>query len=265
MRDLLSVDFRRVKNLFRMDLHKTIHGKAFWVMACIAVFIPVMMMTQMSEAGDVMAFIGSTGESTSGAFGAGMNLSMLTILTGILLSIQIGREYTSGSIKNIVTAHANKCDYIISKAMIATVWNVAFTVIHLLTLFILGAMLGFTATIPSIPGLILYILEKLLLAVLMSVLMIAINMIFRSSFGWSIVFVCMAGTGIVVMSLQMVLPMLGLGAISSLLNFTVTGAAVYATLSPSLLSLLLIVAVCAGWTIIYTVIGDTLMNKRDIL
>lgn len=45
MRDLLSLNLKRVRNLFRMDLHRMLHGKAFYVMICIAVFIPVMMLT----------------------------------------------------------------------------------------------------------------------------------------------------------------------------------------------------------------------------
>ena len=42
MRDLMSVDFRRVKNLLHMDFHRVLHGKAFWVMVGITVFIPIM-------------------------------------------------------------------------------------------------------------------------------------------------------------------------------------------------------------------------------
>lgn len=119
MRDLMSVDFRRVKNLLRMDLHRMLHGKAFWVMAGIAIFIPVMMLTQMGDVHDLMAFIGGSGSGAGFSFGAGMSLSILTVLTGMLLSIYIGREYTSGQIKNIITTHANKCDYILSKTIIA--------------------------------------------------------------------------------------------------------------------------------------------------
>ena len=49
MHDLMSVDFRRVKNLLRMDLHRMLYGKAFWIMVGIAIFIPIMMLTQMGE------------------------------------------------------------------------------------------------------------------------------------------------------------------------------------------------------------------------
>lgn len=265
MRDLLSVNLKRVQNLFRMDLHHMICGKAFYVMIGIAIFMPVMMLTQMSEVKDIMVFVGSSGTETAGAFGAGMNLSILNVLTGMLLCIYIGREYTTGFIKNIVTAHANKYDYIISKGLIALICNIVFTIVYLLTLFILGGIMGLPAEIPSILGLVLYILEKLLLSIPMSVLMIAINLVFRRSYGWSIVFICIAATGVITMSLQMGLQMLGLGVLANVLNFTISGASNFATTVPNLTALLAIVAVSAVWTLICSLAGNFLMNKRDLL
>lgn len=198
MHDLLSLDRKRVYNLFRMDLHRMIHGKAFYVMVGITVFIPVMMLTQMSDVRDITMFIGSDVVS-GGSFGAGMNLSMLNILTGMLLAIYIGKEYTTGFIKN------------------------------------------------------------------MSMLMIAINLVFRRSYGWSIVFICIAATGIVVMSIQMGLQMLGLGALASVFNFTITGASAFTTTTPDVVSLLIVIFVSVAWTLVCSLIADLLMNKRDIL
>ena len=266
MRDLMSVNFRRVKNLLRMDFHRMLHGKAFWVMVGIAIYIPIMMLTQMGDVHDLMAFIGgSSGAGTGFSFGAGMSLSILTVLTGMLLSIYIGKEYTSGQIKNIITSHANKCDYIFSKTIIAFVWTTIFTLVYLLTLFILGAVMGVPTGIASIPGLILFIVEKLLLSIPMSVLMIAINLIFREKYGWSIIFVCIAGTGFIVMTLRMGLQMLGLEALGGILNFTISGAAAFASLTPAILPILAILAVTVVWTLLCTLLSDGLMNKRDVL
>ena len=265
MRDLLAINPKRVKNLFRMDMHRMICGKAFYVMVGIAIFMPVMMLTQMSGVRDIMVFIGSDGTETAGAFGAGMNLSMLNVLTGMLLSIYIGREYTTGFVKNIVTAHANKYDYIISKGLIALICNTVFIIVYLLTLFILGGIMGLPAEIPSIPGLVLYIVEKIFLSVPMSLLMIAINLVFRRNYGWSIVFICIAATGVITMSLQMGLQMLGFGSLAHLLNFTITGASNFATTIPNLVSLFIIVIVSVVWTLLCSAAGNVLMNQRDIL
>lgn len=266
MRDLLSVDFRRVNNLLRMDFHRMLHGKAFWVMVGIAIFIPVMMLTQMGDVHDLMAFIGGGGGASAGfSFGAGMSLSILTVLTGMLLSIYIGKEYTSGQIKNIITSHANKCDYILSKMIIAFVWTAIFTVVYLLTLFILGTVMGVPAGIASIPGLAIFIAEKLLLSIPMSVLMIAINLIFREKSGWSIIFVCIAGTGFITMTLRMGLQMLGLETLGGILNFTISGASAFASMTPAAGPILAILAVTVVWTLVCTLVSDALMNKRDVL
>ncbi len=264
MRDLLSLNLKQVQNLFRMDLHRMLHGKAFYVMIGITVFIPVMMLTQMSDVRDITMFIGSDVVS-GGSFGAGMNLSMLNVLTGMLLSIYIGKEYTTGFIKNIITTHANKYDYLVSKGLIALICNAVFVVIYLVTLFVMGAVMGLPAEIPSIIGMALYIIEKLLLSIPMSMLMVAINLIFRRSYGWSIVFICIAATGIIVMSIQMGLRMLGLGALANVFNFTITGASAFTTTTPNVVSLLIVILVSIAWTLICSSIADYLMNKRDVL
>ena len=264
MRDLLSLNLTRVRNLFRMDLHRMLHGKAFYVMIGITVFIPVMMLTQMSAVRDITMFIGSEVVS-GGSFGAGMNLSMLNILTGMLLCIYIGKEYSTGFIKNIITAHANKYDYLVSKGMIALLCNIVFVAVYLITLFVLGAVMGLPTEIPSIFGMVLYIIEKLLLSIPMSMLIIAINMIFRHSYGWSIVFTCIASTGIVVISIQTGMQLLGFGTLANIFNFTITGASVFTTTTPNLISLITVILISITWTLICSLIADFLMNKRDVL
>lgn len=265
MRDLLSVNFKRVKNLFKMDLHRMVHGKAFYVMVCIAIFIPIMMLTQMGDVRNIMMFVGDTGEEASSAFGMGMNLSILTILTGMLMCIYIGREYTSGFIKNIIPAHANKCDYIISKTLTGVICNAIFIAVYLITLFVVGLVMGLPISIPSIFGFILYLAEMLLLSIPMTILMIVVNLLFRRNYGWSIVGVGIVGTGMIVMTLKMGLQMLGLGGIAQIFNFTVSEAYSFASLVPNALSFIAILAVTVIWTPLCAIIADCLMNKRDVL
>lgn len=126
-------------------------------------------------------------------------------------------------------------------------------------------VMGVPAGIANIPSLVLFVLEKLLLSIPMSVLMIAINLIFREKYGWSILFTCIVGTGVIAMSLKMGLQMLGLEALSGILNFTITGAAAFASLTPAVSSILVILAVTVVWTLLCTLLSDGLMNKRDVL
>ena len=265
MLDLLNINRQRVINLFKMDLRKMVHGKAFYVMLAVAVFIPIMMLTQMPGVDSTM-FLGGTDGNTAETFGGGaMGLNFLWVLTRILLSIYIGSDYTTGFIKNIVTSHANKLDYIISKGMTALVCNVLLCIVYIITLAVAGFALGCPLQIPSVFGFVLYLLELLISSVAMSSLIIMINLIFRRLYGWSICFGFFVASGIVIMGAKMLLESIGLGFIANFLNITIAGAASLAKLQPNFISLLIIVAVSAVWTLVYSLISNKLMNTNDVL
>lgn len=263
MRDLFSVDVHRVRNLSRMDLHRMFHGKTFYIMLCIAAYIPVMMLTQMGDVtADLTVFLAGT-DSISGLSG-GMTFAMLNTLTGLLLCAYIGREYQSGLIKNIVTAHANKFDYIFAKGVMALICTLSLTAVHLAALFLAGAALGYVITVPSIFGLILFVVERLILSIPMSMLVIAANLVFRRRYGWSMIVTFFASMGILVMAAQQALQGFGLEGVSKLLNFTIAGASAFTSLTPSP-AIILVVVIAAAWSVIYALAGSFLMNRRDIL
>lgn len=265
MRDLMNINWKRVINLFKMDLRKMVRGKVFYIMIGVSVFIPIMMLTQMPGV-DSTLFLGGTSGGTSEAFGGGtMGLNFLWILTGILLCIYIGTDYSTGFIKNIVTAHANKLDYIISKEMIALVCNAILYIVYILTLAIAGFAVASPLHIPSIMGFILYFVELLISSTAMSALIIMTNMIFRRLYGWSICFGSFIASGIIIMGIRMGLKSNGLDFIAKILNITITGSASLAELEPNILSLLIIVGISAVWLFVYSLIANRLMNTRDIL
>ncbi|MGN0683163.1 MAG: ABC transporter permease [Oscillospiraceae bacterium] len=265
MSDLINVNRQRIMNLFRMDLRKMLRGKAFYVMLLIAIFIPIMMLTQMPGVDSTM-FLGGTDGNTAEAFGGGaMGLTFLWVLTGILLSIYIGSDYSTGFIKNIVTSHANKLDYIISKEMIALVWNASLYIVYIVTLAAAGFAMGCPLQIPSAAGLALYFFELLVSSVAMSSLIIMINLIFRRLYGWSICFGFFIASGIIIMGARMGLESSGLGFIANFLNITIAGSASLAKLQPDAISLLIIVAVSVLWTFVYSMIANKLMNINDVL
>ncbi|MGN0802052.1 MAG: ABC transporter permease [Candidatus Faecivicinus sp.] len=261
MHDLIAVKGSRIRNLFRMDLRRMLHGKAFYVMIVVAIYLPIMMITQIGGDSSVLSFIQGNGSFES--FGT-LLVSMSNVLAGILLCIYIGQEYSSGFIKNIATVHANKFDYILSKGLIALICNVVFTIVYLLAIFVAGAIMGMDASIPSIFGLVWYVIEKLILSIPMSLLIISINLLFRDKFGICVITTFFAAMGIVVKLIQMVLGFLGLDGISKVLNFTVTGASTFITMSPDI-SILLIVVIAVVWSLLFALVANHLMSRRDIL
>lgn len=265
MHDLKTMNWSRVINLFRMDMRKMVRGKAFYVMLAVAVFIPIMMLTQMPAANTTL-FLGGTDGDTSEAFGGGaMGLSILWVLTGILLSIYIGSDYTTGFVKNIVSAHANKLDYIISKEMTAFVCNAALYAVYIITLAVAGYIMGSPLQIPSAVGLILYLIQLLISSIAMSALMIMANLIYRRLYGWSITFISVIASGMIIMGAKMGLESIGLSFAAKILNVTISGSASLAKLMPDVISMLIIIAVSTVWTFVYSLIADKLMDSRDII
>ncbi|MGN1102561.1 MAG: winged helix-turn-helix domain-containing protein [Huintestinicola sp.] len=110
MHDLKNLNWSRVINLFRMDLRKMVRGKAFYVMLAVAVFIPIMMLTQMPGT-DPALFLGGSSEGTADVFGGGaMGISILWVLTGILLSIYIGTDYIGALLRRAKIASSRKLE-----------------------------------------------------------------------------------------------------------------------------------------------------------
>lgn len=263
MRDMLSVNFNRVLYIFKMDLRKMLRGKTFYIMLVISVLLPVMMLSQMPGT-DPVSFIGGAGADTS--FGGGaMGSTLFGVLTGILLCIYIGSDYSTGFIKNIVTFHGNKFDYIIAKSMVALLCNAAFYVVYIIALAIAGAATGFPLHIPSIIGFILYIVELLISSVAMSTLVIMLNLLFRRLFGWTICLTFFLASGTFVMGIRMALESKGLDFAAQFLNLTIAGSASLASLAPNILTLLIIIVISAVWTFVYSMLANKLMNTRDIL
>lgn len=251
----------RMGDLFRMDMRRMLHGKAFYALLIAAVYLPVMLIQQMGRTEGVMSFIAGSGSFES--FGTLLS-SMSNVLTGILLCICISREYSSGFIKNIAAAHADRLDYIMSKGLMALISNIIFTAVYYLAVFGVGVVMGMDLSVPSVIGLAWYILEKVILSIPMSMLVIFISLIFRSRSGMGITVNLFVSMGIVVRIAQMALQFMGLGGIAKALNFTITGASAFVTMAPSVL-ILAVAGIAAVWTVALTLGGSFMMSRRDII
>lgn len=149
--------------------------------------------------------------------------------------------------------------------MTALVCNTSLYIVYIITLAVAGFAMGCPLQIPSVVGFVLYRLELLISSVAMSSLIIMINLIFRRLYGWSICFGSFIVSGIIIMGARMGLESNGLGFIANFLNITIAGAASLAKLQPNYISLLIIFAVSAVWTLVYSLISNRLMNTNDVL
>lgn len=258
----------KVQNLFsllRMDLHRLIRSKTYYVMLALCIVFPVMMFTSMKgNVGSAADMIGPTVIASSGNPLASMSgISMLTIMTGIFLAIFIGTEYQTGFIKNMMTVHADKKEYVISKAIIGMIVTVSLMALYIIALAVVGAFAGMPLQLPSAGGFILFLLERLITSFAFILMFIFLNVTFRKNYGFAILLTFVLGIGVISMLLNL---LAGFSPFFMWLNrLTVYGAGSYATLLPNGLSFLNILLVSAAWSVIYIILSAIMLKKRDLI
>ena len=148
-------------NLLRMDLRRMFRGKAAYVCLGILVFTTVFTYTLMYLIQDpgMREFLikhGMTITATSGNIKESLNSTslvelfhqtnvsggLLPVISGTLAALFICTDFDSGFIKNILSVHENKWDYILSKSACLFLVNLFFITVTFLTALGLNAVLG---------------------------------------------------------------------------------------------------------------------------
>lgn len=261
----IKVRTQRLFCLLKMDLHRLVRSKAFYVMLALCIVFPVMMFTSMKgNVGSAADMIAPTTIQTSGNPLSSMSgIAMLTIMTGIFLAIFIGTEYQTGFIKNIMTVHADKKEYILSKAVVAMIVTVSLIALYLVAISVVGAFSGMPLRLPSAGGFILLLLERIITSIAFTFMFIFLNVTFRKNYGFAILLSCVLGIGIVSMLLNL---LSGLSPFFMWVNrLTVYGAGSYATLLPNGLTFLNILLVSAAWSALYIFLSSVMLQKRDLI
>lgn len=261
-------DMMHIFSLFRMDMHRLVRSKTFYVMLILCIVFPVMMFTSMKEnVGAAIDMLGPLERSAASSPLESMSgIGMLTIMTGIFLAIFIGTEYQTGSVKNIMTFHSDKKEYIISKAVIGMLATVCFTVLYVVALAVVGAVAGYPLEIPSAGGFILFIFERLLTSAAFTMMFVFFSVLFRRNYGFTIVCALVFGLGLVSMVLTMLAGLgNGIPFFEWVNRITVFGSGSYATLMPNGLNFLNVALAAVIWSVLYGLGSSLLLGKRDLL
>ena len=254
--------FKRLKGMLSVDFYRLFHTPLFYIFLGIAAIIPALVSMgnaeetaqlftnawQIIAASDPLYIVESIGQYA--------NMNMVFIFGGIMISIFIGHDYTSGYVKQLFTTHAKKQDYMMSKTVIG-----AFSMMCMCGTYLIGGLasgiftgLSFSVNVGSLLG---ALLGKVIMSLGWASLYTFINIIFRRKFGISIALCFVLGTGI---------PVIGAAALvgnSPILNVFLYGSSVNACLSANLLSVLTCLVVSIVWAAIYNLLGTWLLNKRD--
>ena len=188
-------------------------------------------------------------------------MNMVFIFGGIMVSIFIGHDYSSGYVKQLFTAHAKKQDYMLSKTIVC-----AFAMVCMCVTYLIGGIAGgFVAGYPfqvNVGSLILAILGKMVMSLGWASLYTFLNVIFRRYFGVSIASSFFFGTGILIIGAAAIVENLGLPA--AFLNIFLYGSSVNACLVSNIGTLLICVVVSVFWAAFYNILGTRILSKSDV-
>ena len=208
----------RVKSMLKLDFYRLFHTPAFYIMLAIAAMIPAMVLAlSVAEAGPPTpgsAYTANTPqmempvfdntwqliESTGGSavadnpldFAGFANINMLFIFAGLLMSIFVAHDYSSGFVKNIFTVHSKKVDYIISKTAIGVFGGAGMIVTYVLGTVFAGLLTGKAFDV-NVSGLILCLISKVLLMAVFCSLFLGIAVFFRNRLWLTISFTFLFG------------------------------------------------------------------------
>lgn len=254
--------FKRLKGMLSVDFYRLFHTPLFYIFLVIAAIIPALVsMGSSSETASLFTNAWQIVAADKPLYvvnniGEYANMNMVFIFGGIMVSIFIGHDYTSGYVKQLFTTHAKKQDYMMSKTLIG-----AFSMMCMCGTYLVGGVASalFTGLSFSVNfgSLVLALIGKVVMSLGWASLYTFINIIFRRKFGISIALCFVLGTGI---------PVIGVAALagnSPVLNVFLYGSSVNACLSASFVSLITCLAVSVIWAVIYNLIGTFVLYKRD--
>ena len=260
---------QRIKGMLGVDFYRLFHTPLFYIFLAIAAIIPAMVscftmmpdqngntmdplytnVWQIIAANEPLYVVKSIADYA--------NMNMVFIFGGIMVSIFIGHDYKSGYVKQLFTTHPKKQDYMISKTL-----TCAFAMACMCITYLIGSLgAGIFAQVSfevNIGSLICALIGKIVMSLGWASLYTLLNIIFRKYFGVSIASSFFFGTGILIIGVA------GIVGNSPVLNIFLYGSSVFACLSSNLLSLLSCLAVSLAWTVIYIIVGTTILNKCDV-
>ena len=263
---------QRIRGMLGVDFYRLFHTPLFYIFLAIAAIIPAMVSAMTTMAGptgetvqmydNVWQIIAAT-ESlyVINTIADYANMNMVFIFGGIMVSIFIGHDYSSGYVKQLFTTHAKKQDYMISKTLVCAFAMACMCGTYLIGGTVGGLLAGYDTSV-NVGSLILAVLGKAVMSLGWASLYTFLNIIFRRYFGISIASSFFFGTGILIIGAAAMVENLSLP--TGFLNLFLYGSSVNASLCSGVGSFITCVLVSAAWAVVYNVLGTLILNSSDV-
>lgn len=246
----------RIMSMLKLDFYRLFHTPAFYIMLSVAAIIPAMVLSMSGiettlPDGTVQTSVEFTNtwqmiESLGGSavaenpldFAGFANINMLFIFAGLLLSIFVAHDYSSGFVKSIFTVHSKKVDYVLSKSAVGVFGGVGMILTYVFGTVVAGLLTGKAFDV-NVSGLILCLISKAFLMGVFCSLFLGIAVFFRNRLWLTIVFTFLFG--------MMLYPVGSVATLSS-------------TIITALISLIIGVIGAIG----FGAVSSLFLNKRDL-
>ena len=264
---------RRLKGMLGVDFYRLFHTPLYYIFLAIAAIIPAMVsgFTSMPDQnGNVMEPLYQNAWQIIAAaeplyvintIADYANMNMVFIFGGIMVSIFIGHDYSSGYVKQLFTTHAKKQDYMLSKTIVCAFAMACMCVTYLIGGIAGGLVAGYPFQV-NVGSLLLAILGKMVMSLGWASLYTFLNVIFRRYFGVSIASSFFFGTGILIIGAAAIVENLQLP--TAFLNIVLYGSSVNACLVSNISTLLICVVVSVAWAVFYNILGTHILSKSDV-
>lgn len=261
---------KRLKGMLGVDFYRLFHTPLYYIFLAIAAIIPAMILGTMGmedpQTGEVSAQLytnvwhiiaGSKPLYVVSSIAEYANMNMVFIFGGIMVSIFIGHDYSSGYVKQLFTTHAKKQDYMLSKTITCAFAMACMCITYLLGAVGAGLFSGVSFKVHA-GALICAILGKMIMSLGWASLYSFLNIIFRRYFGVSIASSFFFGTGIVIIGAAAIL------GNNSALNIFLYGSSVFACLGSTPVTLIVCLVCSVVWAVVYNVMGTLILSKSDV-
>ena len=264
---------KRLKGMLGVDFYRLFHTPLYYIFLAIAAIIPAMVsgFTSMPDQnGNVMEPLYQNAWQIIAAseplyvintIADYANMNMVFIFGGIMVSIFIGHDYSSGYVKQLFTTHAKKQDYMLSKTIVCAFAMACMCVTYLIGGIAGGLVAGYPFQV-NVGSLLLAILGKMVMSLGWASLYTFLNVIFRRYFGVSIASSFFIGTGILIIGAAAIVENLQLP--TAFLNIFLYGSSVNACLVSNIGTLLICAVVSVFWAAFYNILGTRILSKSDV-
>lgn len=250
-------------NLLKMDIRRMFRGKLFYILVlALGILLGTFAMTGTTGGNSIAELIGPISGGGSNMM-ASMGMSMTLIFAAIFVTSLIGSDFSTGFIKNILTVHSKKSDYIISKLIIGAIASVIMIAFYCMLMVILGAIKGLSGGFPGFGGVLLFLIQQVMLSVALNAIIIMVNVLVRNRV-IGILACFFIGMGAISMLLSMIGSTYNIQFISILSTLSVGGCSTISTLTPSVIVFFQTFAVAIVWSVAAIFGAAYVLKNKDL-